>query len=633
VGGYADILSTLGIGQFPRRMGPAWTPNARTPPFAGGNPVGTPIPMDTDPTLQNMDTSGAGVGPNSSAPPNLGRTPASTTAYEETLANPPQRRGGLRGVLGTATEIAGGLANVPALSQVGTRIGWGPNPNDPTGARTPEEYQRNLQRLGIMNQIDQRNLQQQYLNEYRQQRIQNQQETQAFQRQKDQENRQQQFGAWQGGTEPLQQTPNTGVIAPTPTPSQLPTSSADPVPGSMIGTTRSMPPAFDPGTGAQKPAFGGAPFVTQPPNEQGKLLTRADPSSQQPETRFQPSPGTMAARKAAEGKSPLSAGEQVYARQSGLDPGALYSDEEKKQIRSGMLKPEPADKTNTPDFRASMVDKYMTDATPDQKQRYIMTGQMPDKVPGSEAALAYAASKGDKTAADALQKLNAGKSTINLTPEAIQYWAQSAAAGVPLPSMGMGPSGAKAREQIINAAPQAAGGVPLTAARASVRADTASLAKTQSMRDAVVAFENTAVKNLDLFTKTAKPVIDSGSPWINQPLRTVAGQGLGNTDLAAYNAARQVALTEVARVVNNPTLSGQLSDSARKEVMSLNSPNATLAQIYRVVGVLKQDMANRHQSLDQQLTEIKGRMGGGPPASAPVGGSVVDDLVKQYGGR
>jgi hypothetical protein len=632
VGGYGSVLTNLGLWPRGRGLGVQF-PSAKTPPFAGGNP-GPSIPMDTDPTTTNLDTSGTGIGQSSSVPPSLGRTPASTTGYEQTLANPPQMRGGLRGVLGTLTGIAGDVAGSPTISQLGNRIGYKANPNDPNpnAPKTPEQYSAVLQRMGVMSQIDQQRQQQQYMDILRGQQEQDRQAGIAQRAQNELDRQQARFGAWQKATEPVSQTPNTGVIAPTPTPSQLPTSSADPVPSSMVGTTRSLPPAFDPGTGATKPVFNGAPFVTQPPTEQGKLLTQANPATQQPETRFEPSPGTLTARKAAEGKSPLSAGEQEFARQSGFDPAALYSDEEKKQIRAGMMKPEPADKTNTPDFRASMVDKYMTDATPDQKQRYILTGQMPDKAPGSEAALAYAAARGDKTAADALKRMNADKSTINLTPEAVQYWAQAAGSGIPLPSMGMGPSGAKAREQIINAAPGAAGGAPLTATRAAVRADTGSLAATQKMRDAVVSFENTAVKNLDLFTKTAKPVIDSGSPWINQPLRTVAGQGLGSADLAAYNAARQVALTEVARVVNNPTLSGQLSDSARKEVMSLNSPNATLAQIYRVVGVLKQDMSNRHQSLDQQLTEIKGRMGGAQPAAAPATGNDplgIRSLIKQ----
>lgn len=197
---------------------------------------------------------------------------------------------------------------------------------------------------------------------------------------------------------------------------------------------------------------------------------------------------------------------------------------------------------------------------------------------------------------------------IQLTPEAVQFWAQAAAQGVPLPSMGMGASGAQARSQIINAAPGAAGGQSLTENKANLAANTQSLKAMQKMRDAVGAFEGTALANLDLFMKQAKSVVDSGSPLINTPLRSINRSLLGSKDMAAYDAARTVALTEIAKVVNNPNLTGQLSDSARHEVSLLVPENATLGQIYRVADILKKDMANRKIFLDKGIAEIQGRI-------------------------
>lgn len=147
-----------------------------------------------------------------------------------------------------------------------------------------------------------------------------------------------------------------------------------------------------------------------------------------------------------------------------------------------------------------------------------------------------------------------------------------------------------------------------------------SMVAMQKQRDAVVAFERTAGKNLDLFLTQAKKVIDSGSPLINQPLRAVNSKLLGDQDLAAYNTARQVALTEIAKVTNNPSLAGQLSDSARHEVTSLIPAEATLGQIYSVANILKQDMANRRESYDQSLGEMKSHFGGSAktnPAQQP----------------
>lgn len=213
-------------------------------------------------------------------------------------------------------------------------------------------------------------------------------------------------------------------------------------------------------------------------------------------------------------------------------------------------------------------------------------------------------------ASQILKPPSAAGAGVTLTPEAMDYWARFAGTTGTLPSLGMGSAGAKAREQILNRAPQVVGG-DVASNRASNRADAGSLANIQKMRDSVVSFENTALANLNLFTKQAKSVVDSGSPLVNTPLRAINRSLLGSNEVAAYDAARQVALTEIAKVVNNPNLSGQLSDSARKEVTGLIPENATLGQIYHVVEILKQDMANRHKYLDQSLGEIKGRMGGG----------------------
>lgn len=178
---------------------------------------------------------------------------------------------------------------------------------------------------------------------------------------------------------------------------------------------------------------------------------------------------------------------------------------------------------------------------------------------------------------------------------------------------------------ILNQAASGPNGVPNIAAnKANYQADAASLKSLQKNFDQVTAFENTAGKNLDVFLKTAKPIIDSGSPWINKPLRSIDASGLGAADQAAFNAARTTALTEIAKVLNSSNASGVLSDSARHEVEGLIGPGATLQQIMSAANVLKQDMANRHEAYQNQINEIKGRgsMGGNKaaPAAAPASG-------------
>ena len=196
-----------------------------------------------------------------------------------------------------------------------------------------------------------------------------------------------------------------------------------------------------------------------------------------------------------------------------------------------------------------------------------------------------------------------------------------------MPALGMGSTGL--RQKILNRAGQIAGGsgAAVVGNRAAYSAGTQALGQLQKQYEAVSAFEATALKNLDLFTNQAKQVIDSGSPWINRPLRSVSERGMGSAELAAFNTARQVALTEIARVVANPNLTGVLSDTARGEISELLSPDATLVQINAAAEILKQDMSNRKQSLEDQLGSLQGRITAGPNAApqpqgpaAPQGG-------------
>jgi hypothetical protein len=162
----------------------------------------------------------------------------------------------------------------------------------------------------------------------------------------------------------------------------------------------------------------------------------------------------------------------------------------------------------------------------------------------------------------------------------------------------------------------------IAANKAGYAADAGSLKSLQKNADQVAAFENTAGKNLDVFLNQAHKVIDSGSPWINQPLRSIDSGALGDADQAAFNAARQTAVTEIAKVLNSSNASGVLSDSARHEVEGLIGPNASLKQIFSAANILKQDMANRHQAYQQQIAEIRGRAGATPSGTQPGGGMI-----------
>jgi hypothetical protein len=269
---------------------------------------------------------------------------------------------------------------------------------------------------------------------------------------------------------------------------------------------------------------------------------------------------------------------------------------------------------------------------PAQQQKLISQGfTPPDQVKNARDVMAATKTAGDltKTAhertdeAQGAQRVGIEQARLDvekaadaagahLTPAAMEQAAQLYEKTGTLPPLGMGKQGAGVRTQIMNRGADIAPGADIGSNKASYGADKSSLGKLQVSRDTVGAFENTAGKNLDLFIDSAKKLVDTGSPLLNQPLRALSGRVLGSDEQAAANAARQVATTEIAKITNNPSLSGQLSDSARHEIQSFNPESATLGQTLAVAKILKQDMANRRTSLDDAITEVKGRIGGGP---------------------
>jgi hypothetical protein len=147
-------------------------------------------------------------------------------------------------------------------------------------------------------------------------------------------------------------------------------------------------------------------------------------------------------------------------------------------------------------------------------------------------------------------------SNLNLTPEATAMAAQLYAQTGQLPG-GLSRAPQVTASVINSAAKTQDGSTPdIAANKANYKADSESLKKIQTNFDQVTAFENTAGKNLDVFLKTAKPIIDSGSPLLNTPVRAISDRMAGSDKMAAFNAARTTALTEIAKVLNSSNASG-----------------------------------------------------------------------------
>lgn len=156
----------------------------------------------------------------------------------------------------------------------------------------------------------------------------------------------------------------------------------------------------------------------------------------------------------------------------------------------------------------------------------------------------------------------------------------------------------------------------IAANKATFAADSAALKKVQTQYDTMTGFENTALKNLDLFIEKAKAVPDLGARFANTPLRMITGKMIGDENQAALNAARITASREAAKVLSSATGAGVLSDSQAKEVDDIVNGNLPLPAMIKTVETLKQDMANRHQGYQDDIATIKQRIGA-KPATTP----------------
>jgi hypothetical protein len=215
-------------------------------------------------------------------------------------------------------------------------------------------------------------------------------------------------------------------------------------------------------------------------------------------------------------------------------------------------------------------------------------------------------------------------SSQSLSQAALDQAAQKYLDSGILPSgMGMGAQ----RTAIQNRAAEIDPKATLARNTAVFKADSANLTKLQTTEGALSAFENAAGKNIKTFVDLTAKLPDTGVPWLNTPIRLLNDKLVGAEWMPAVNAARKIALREVARVTNDPGLRGQLTDTARKEVEDMASGNATIAQMKRVFPVLLGDMANVHSGLNEQIATVKAGIGSNPnaPAAAP-----VPDLYQQY---
>jgi hypothetical protein len=210
---------------------------------------------------------------------------------------------------------------------------------------------------------------------------------------------------------------------------------------------------------------------------------------------------------------------------------------------------------------------------------------------------------------------------VRMTPNGLYQAAMNNIATGQFPPTGRGsdPASVATRTAITSkvGAIAAAAGMDEPALRAFYKSNAASLAQQQKMQDSVQGFMATADKNAALLQESLKNIPDVGVPLFNKPLRAFASSVSGDPNMSRVATYLQSVQNEYARIIAQPNLAGQLTDSARHEAEALLDPKATVPQILASIDALQKEGNNRLVSVGEQIQRIQQRMQVGPSAAPP----------------
>lgn len=196
-----------------------------------------------------------------------------------------------------------------------------------------------------------------------------------------------------------------------------------------------------------------------------------------------------------------------------------------------------------------------------------------------------------------------------LTPDAVGILGDiSLTNGGNVPSFGMG--GGKQKAAIFNsmagkAKAQGITGTDIATGSAAFKANSAALSQITKAQTAIGSFEQTASQNADvalgLMNKGAGP---TGSPIIDRWVRAGGKSVAGDADVSKFDTALTTFVNEYAKVMSGGYGAAATSDTMQAHARELLNPNMSKEQIVGNIQVMKQDMANRTQSLNDYRSNL-----------------------------
>lgn len=154
----------------------------------------------------------------------------------------------------------------------------------------------------------------------------------------------------------------------------------------------------------------------------------------------------------------------------------------------------------------------------------------------------------------------------------------------------------------------------LVQGRALSKAEATSIGKLVGQKNAIAAFETVAKFNGDRVLQLLGTLDNSDIPIIAAGERMALRAG-GSADAAEFSSVLNSFQTECARVLNNPTMAGVLSDSARHELQDVVSGKMSGTQLMRVIPRIHAEMESRKSGLAQEIAAASSNLN--PLSSAP----------------
>ena len=212
----------------------------------------------------------------------------------------------------------------------------------------------------------------------------------------------------------------------------------------------------------------------------------------------------------------------------------------------------------------------------------------------------------------------AQNSAVVLTEEGQKAYADLALQGK-LPS-GWGGKGLSDRNNFLNKEGEkryGAGGTGASLAgdQAAASANKTALAAIQKDLTAIRPYKEMLDKNADIAIDLAKKVLKSDAALINKPITWIAQNLTNSPDVAELMAQNHFVTTEAARVLSNPRLVGQMTDTAVRDMQSVINGNAPLGSYVRVLERIKMDGNNRVDAMQKERDKLAGSFA--PDQAAP----------------